>query len=305
MNMLSKPEINRMKSANRITQEELAFCIAQQSAYEAAKTGLSELSFCWENIIKNQKELLGDADRSEGTRYLLNTGKLKISSEVLRNNRYSLHTEFIKQLVYYFHYTYHISLDYLEIVQKLIPQKPKYEYLGDVPDEVYKAKLDEYNKSMDDLSLHYDMILDEIFSQTNGRNLTEQAIYEIKTRCHRAAWNNYGHRPLYELHKNIIRLQQYTCEYHCSYASCSWNLTRDMENILHGIAHFETGSCSSVPNDILKLLTSSPSTDLILLPGCTKVEQIRLFKNGRADIRFASEEFATQFTEEYLGTVYS
>ena len=37
---------------------------------------------------------------------------------------------------------------------------------------------------------------------------------------------------------------------------------------------------------------------------CEKLERIKLFKNGRMDIRFTTEAYACQFVADYLGTVY-
>ena len=39
-------------------------------------------------------------------------------------------------------------------------------------------------------------------------------------------------------------------------------------------------------------------------PGCEKLVQLRLFKNGRVDIRFSSEDYAGQFINAYLGRGY-
>ena len=43
--------------------------------------------------------------------------------------------------------------------------------------------------------------------------------------------------------------------------------------------------------------------DLWEFESCKKLEKIRLFKNGRMDIRFASEGCAREFVSHYLGTV--
>ena len=37
---------------------------------------------------------------------------------------------------------------------------------------------------------------------------------------------------------------------------------------------------------------------------CEKLERIKLFKNGRMDLRFTNEGYARQFAAEYLGTVW-
>ena len=43
--------------------------------------------------------------------------------------------------------------------------------------------------------------------------------------------------------------------------------------------------------------------DLILFPSCTKLKQLKMFKNRRVDIKFASEALAKEFIDTYLGTV--
>lgn len=77
-----------------------------------------------------------------------------------------------------------------------------------------------------------------------------------------------------------------------------------MKNILLGISHYETRSLSVIPPEIGSLLKQVYiGSDLTEFTDCKKVKQFRLFKNGRADIRFADESLARCFEEEYLGTV--
>ena len=44
--------------------------------------------------------------------------------------------------------------------------------------------------------------------------------------------------------------------------------------------------------------------DLWEFEDCEKLLKIRLFKNGRMDIRFTNESYAREFVSSYLGTVW-
>ena len=48
------------------------------------------------------------------------------------------------------------------------------------------------------------------------------------------------------------------------------------------------------PEELLRIRGISPQ----------KLEKIRLFKNGRIDIRFTNESYAREFVSSYLGTVW-
>ena len=45
-------------------------------------------------------------------------------------------------------------------------------------------------------------------------------------------------------------------------------------------------------------------SDTVEFPTCSKVIQLKMFKNGRVDIKFASAAIARQFADDYLGRVY-
>ena len=82
-------------------------------------------------------------------------------------------------------------------------------------------------------------------------------------------------------------------------------LFRSMKAILPCATHFETGALNEYP-----AFFPSPPFDgtygcnQLDFPGCEKLVQLRLFKNGRVDIRFSSEDYAGQFINAYLGRGY-
>lgn len=303
MDILSKFAAVEVKSVQRITQEDQKFCKTQQAAYESAKAVLSELHFFWEDALQTQGQILADTDTPK-TQYLTGYDELKISPEKIQDQAHKLHTTFIQQLVSYFNHLYRITLSSTDIAEKLIPQPPKYQYSYEKKEEHYIKEYEKYLLHLSHLSLTSEDILEEIFSQMDGRGLAEQALYELKSKCHDAAWSDYHKTSKYELHKDILRFTGYACS-HSDYRSSSpWELSSGLKDVLRGIAHFETDTFSYIPEDILKLLSYSYSYDLTTFPNCKKVKQLKMFKNGRVDIKFSDAELAKKFTEDYLGTVY-
>ena len=78
------------------------------------------------------------------------------------------------------------------------------------------------------------------------------------------------------------------------------------KNILKALAHFETGAFGQYPDGIDDLLSEQLRLwyDLWEFEDCKKLEKIKLFKNGRMDIRFTNEGYAREFVSSYLGTVW-
>ena len=302
MDILSKFATVKAKSIQRITDTDQKYCTAQQAAYEAAKSALSELKFFWEDALQTQKQILSDTDTS-CNHYLTDYDCLNISSEKIQSQYNQLHKTLIMQLVHYFNHLYNISLSYTDIVEKLVPQEPKYQYSYEKKEEQYIKEYEKYEESLRTLSLTADQIVEEIFSQMDGRGLTEQALYELKGKCHSAAWADYHKTPKYELHKDILRFPGYACS-HSDYSSSPWSLSSELKNVLRGIAHFETDTFSCIPREILRLLSYSYSYDLTTFTECQKVKQLKMFKNGRVDIKFENAGYAKEFVENYLGTVY-
>ena len=75
---------------------------------------------------------------------------------------------------------------------------------------------------------------------------------------------------------------------------------------MKALAYFETGAFGQYPDGIDDLLSEEYPLwyDLWEFEDCKKLEKIKLFKNGRMDIRFTSEGHAREFVTDYLGTVW-
>ena len=85
----------------------------------------------------------------------------------------------------------------------------------------------------------------------------------------------------------------------------NWEFDNSMKPILTCAAHFETGELEVYPAGFPKpSFEDGISTNPLVFSGLEKLEQIRMFKNGRVDLRFSNEQYAAQFIDTYIGSSY-
>ena len=195
MDLLQKFETVEMKADTRISESDRIFCEAHQAAYDSARTSLPELGFIWNDMLSQQRELLAPAGTSSET-YLVTYNGLKLSDDIIQKQIHSLHPLFICQLASYFSKTYHFSINTNDIVDNLVPQKPKDRWTDN-----YTELVEKYTKDMDELALCYTDILEQIFLQTGGRAFFEQALFELKEKCRQAFSNDSSKYSQYEQKK--------------------------------------------------------------------------------------------------------
>ena len=301
MDLLSKFDAVTIQADSRITEDDRDYCIAHQKAYDVAHSCFHELVYIWEDLTTQQSDILTNKEQeSYGMNvYLPSDNDLKISTDKIEDHIKSLHTKLIWRLTQHFNQKYHVSVDASEIKTHLVPEKPSGDW------RYSKEKNQEYEKQILSLRLNYQDILNEIFVQLDGRDFREQALYELKEKCHDAAWNDYNKTPKYEIKKDVLRFTSYGCSYDGGFREDRWDLRDYLKQILRGIVHYDTGSFSLIPSGFSNLLGyNHSSSDIVQFPSCTKVRQLKMFKNGRVDIKFSSEESARTFVAEYLGLVY-
>lgn len=298
MDLLQKFAKVEVKKEDRITEADKHFCTAHQAAYDNAKCTLQELLCFWEDMQGQQAELLTGTDTSPSY-YLASRDNIKISREAVRDQAFSLHSLFIGKLVSYFNKTYHLSLSITDMENIFIPQKPADKWTDDYEDRVRK-----YTEDMQNLSLRYTDILSQIFVYTDGRELSEQALHELKEKCHSAAWRTSHGQACFTQKKCTLLLSGYACSYQDRYGGGYWELARSTSDILKGIAHFETGTLSRIPGSLSYVMEKyNLHSDFYEFSDCEKVQSLKLYKNQRVDIRFSTEEHVRQFINEYLGAL--
>lgn len=297
-NLLDKLAAVEIKADNRISEADRRFCEIHQQAYHEAKDALQKIHDQWESISERQTELLSPIEED---RYCLNK-YIRISSidasDFIKKIE-ALPETFINKLVSYFNSTYKVSIKEFLITGNLLPTKPD----SGIWDPEHKAET-AYHEKLRSMKLTYKDVLDQIFIQLGGQSFTDRALDEIKERCHSAAWDSYHGTPEYELKKDTIRFTGYFCNYENWYSHEKWSLCDGMKNILRGLAFFETSIISSYPQNIACLLGyDDKEYSIFSFNDCSKLEQLKMFKNHRVDVKFASKELAEQFVSEYLGRV--
>lgn len=294
MNLLEKFETVTIKADARITPEDKAFCEAHQAAYDAAIQSFHELAFFWADMENTQKELLGSTEAA----YLSSRDGPEISQRKINAHLECLHWMVICNIVHYFNSTYHVSVSADHVANNLLPQKPAL--------RIYENKEahDAYHEKLREAKIRYEDVVDQIILLLDGRSFTEQAFHELAEKCHKAAWNLYQNKTNYERKKALISFNGYFCSVHHYSWQDEWTLEDKTKDILRGVAHFETGSFNACPLGFSDLLGYSRSPiNEHEFSTCKKVKGLKMFKNGRVDIRFATETYAAEFAAKYLGLV--
>ena len=94
--------------------------------------------------------------------------------------------------------------------------------------------------------------------------------------------------------------------YGCQFSDLfgKWELTDSMEEILRGMAYFESEILGYYPASIENLLGWNRREDPIFeFASCAKFQSLRMFKNGRVDVKFKNKGYASKFVSEFLGLV--
>ena len=298
MDLLEKFAAVEIKTDERITEADRNYCDMHQKAYEAAISGFQELASFWEKTNKTQEKLLGDRKSSFFHDYLTSYNGPTISQTLIDHHIEALHSDFIMNLIRYFNSTYHVTVESAEIVKTLLPEKPDgYQRSNCV--EVSEK----YQAQMQSLVVRYQDVVDQIILRLDGRSFSEQAFYELRTKCHSAAWNANKQAPDYARKKDTISFTGYFCRFR-GWPYDGWELDDGMKDILYGAAHYETGSFNVLPVGFSCVAGYQDiQTDVVEFPTSEKVKQMKLFKNNRVDLKFRSPEYAEQFVTDYLGTV--
>lgn len=287
MNILEKFNAVKISGTERLTESDLRYCEKNQMAYEAAVKDFTDLLSVWEGICSRQKEYLPETDEKRKLSPYLSMGK-QISSEGIRTHLEQLDWILIVQIVNEICSRYHVTIDREKIRQAVsrIGKDPAAE------------KAEGETKPPCRRILHYEEIVDQIFLQFSGRNLWEQAEYELKDRCFRNS-RNYNGEPGYEK-KNGSLIFPYGCSFRRWMAVYSWELEESLKEILWGIAHYERNDFR-LPQSIAEVLCEYRlKNSEISFPDCKKVQSMKLYKNGRVDIRFRESRYLEQFVKAYL-----
>ncbi len=293
MNLLEKFNNVEVMADNRISEDDKRFCVVTQKAYDIASEKLKLLHTEMEAIVNEQSKLC------ENNCYAFVAGCSDSISNI-SNDIKSRHSRFVTRIVEYFEREYNVKLDANAIREHLIPSQPK----SNRWDDEYRETIRKYNDEIMELSLSYEQIIDEIYAQLDGFSFEERAVNELKNKCYKAVhicryWQE-GDQETFEVKGDTLRLE-YGCNFTDWYSSDNWELTDDTKTILNGIAHYFYGMFN-YGGVMFRSLSQYRFNDNIHEFDSGFIKRIRLYKNRRADIKFADSKCLNEFVEQYLKT---
>lgn len=299
MDLLEKFSAVEVQPAGCMTEADRQFCQRQQEAYQDAATGFYQIAMLWTDLCERQKAALSDLEEPGSEwkqKYLVSQCWPNITVGAIMEHIFLLHKEFIFTVVSYLNGVYHLTLDANNAIDKLLPEKFCY--------AKYEETVDWSTQTL--AVLRYENIIELILSWFDGRTFEEQAPYELVERCHLAAWRKKDRQANFEQKKNLVKIFSGACSYGYYNRHEQWHIHDGGKNILKALAYFETGAFGQYPDGIDDLLSEEYPLwyDLWEFEDCKKLEKIKLFKNGRMDIRFINESYAREFVTDYLGTVW-
>ncbi len=288
MELIEKFDAITICTEKQISEENRTFCVALKEAYDNARTALAELLFIWEDMLDGQKKLLAPTGLTSNT-FISADSSISVSKESIREKIREMHKTFIKNIFSYFQAQYHFSISDYETIQNLLPKRPTWRYAPN-----YDQEMEAYEEKMAVLSLTYEQVLESIFKELGGRSLSEYAIFQIKDNCWEAAWRNST--PKFERDKQTVKLLSAT--------NTDFEIYESTKKIMRGLSYFENQTVGLIPHELSPFFYyHGPGDNAYDFENLSKISRIRLYKNGRVDIRFAEEAYAVQFATEFLGTM--
>mgnify|MGYP007060426494 CR=1 FL=1 len=264
--------------------------------------------------------MLGEDDYT--CKYVTGDG-FRCDEGYVRDIMKSRNRTFISAIVNYFSRKYNVELDEHEIEEHLIPTGPKEPtlpwggYREMTEDEIaayrkeldiYKDEKEKFEQSLRTLPLRYEQIVDEIFVQLGGFSFQERAMNEFLKSCwdmsHRKDWRTDQYNEEFEIKNDTLRLSG-------SWVYCDENKwmthpvpeyrpSQALKVILDALVHYENGKLKSGAEWFPELFKYDTEENQFEIHYMGKIKSIKLFKNGRVDIKFRSAAFVQEFVEQYL-----
>ena len=293
MGLLDKLEQVEIKADSRLPEDDLMFCETQQQAYDESRRAFREICRYWKKALQAQKDLLGTS-RDGSLPYFGSNYRFGITD--INRELEKLHSKFISELTGHFNTKYKVTISAEAIEEHLIPTEPD-------PYKCDKDTNNAYHRTLRALALHYEDVVDQMFIQLDGLSFVERAFQELRTKCHKAAyWSNSN--AGYDRKGDTLRFGGYFCSCDERWGREEWRLAERMQDIFTAVAHYETNTFGRFPAGFSKLLGySDVSTSQFQFPTCQKLVHLRMFKNGRVDLKFKTAALAKEFAETYLDSL--
>lgn len=316
MSLMEKFSAVEIKADNRISEDDKVFCLRQQAAFDKSGPALQKIADMMTAANEEQSSIL-DANEDYLSRYLVGDGFRCEASYVLDAMKGRNRT-FISAVVNYFSRKYNVELDEREIEEHLIPTGPKEPnlpwggYRNMSEDEIasyreeldtYKVEKEKFERSLRVLPLRYERVVDEIFVQLGGFSFQEKAMNEFLSRTWNCCHSTYrDNAEEFEIKNDTLKLTGYWCR--CKDDSWrshdEWESTDSLKTLLNALAWYECGRMDEGNLWFPELFRYDTERNFFETYNMEKVKSVKLFKNGRVDIKFRSVAYVQEFVETCL-----
>lgn len=316
MSLMEKFSAVEIKADNRISEDDKAFCLRQQAAFDKSGPALQKIADMMTAANEEQSSIL-DANEDYLSRYLVGDGFRCEASYVLDAMKGRNRT-FISAVVNYFSRKYNVELDEREIEERLIPTGPKEPnlpwggYRNMSEDEIasyreeldtYKVEKEKFEQSLRVLPLRYERVVDETFVQLGGFSFQEKAMNEFLSRTWNCCHSTYrDNAEEFEIKNDTLKLTGYWCR--CKDDSWrshdEWESTDSLKTLLNALAWYECGRMDEGNLWFPELFRYDTERNFFETSNMEKVKSVKLFKNGRVDIKFRSVAYVQEFVETCL-----
>lgn len=316
MSLMEKFSAVEIKADNRISEDDKAFCLRQQAAFDKSGPALQKIADMMTAANEEQSSIL-DANEDYLSRYLVGDG-FRCEAGYVLDAMKGRNRTFISAVVNYFSRKYNVELDEREIEERLIPTGPKEPnlpwggYRNMSEDEIasyreeldtYKVEKEKFEQSLRVLPLRYERVVDEIFVQLGGFSFQEKAMNEFLSRTWNCCHSTYrDNAEEFEIKNDTLKLTGYWCR--CKDDSWrshdEWESTDSLKTLLNALAWYECGRMDEGNLWFPELFRYDTERNFFETSNMEKVKSVKLFKNGRVDIKFRSVAYVQEFVETCL-----
>ncbi len=273
MNILSKFNTFEVKQTDRISKEDKEFCEEAQKVYNNTLTKYKQ----WYDIYHNTEYT---DEQREKFKYSILINPLGICEQIDE-----LQKSFENCLYNYFRTKYQIDIK-----------------IGiGTPNSNYNYR----TKTMDIIFLDYNDYIDDIISQLGGLTFEELQTQQFKEKVRGICKSKWSDDWYFEIKGETLKFKRLICWRYDGRWDKDYNIySGDTENyatIISALRKFDNsfGDYQEINMLFRGGFRNFSEIESLISVNSNKVKQIKLFKNGRVDIKFTRPEYCRRFTKEW------
>ena len=326
LSILDKFDTIDSTNNNRLPQEDIAFCEAQQKLYTQVMAHQRHIFEALCRIHDDNevfmKSIAAENVQSKGAEYTCayyTCNAIKLTKDDFITKHFEpIHCRFVSTIIQYFTQRYHVSLAepaYKALLQLVKPESPSRDnYFSKATDAeiaAHKAAQQEYDKKYDayldsicSCELDYNTILDHIFVELGGNSFGECAEREIISGS-RSASKGYRGNLVYEIKNKKVTFSILSPR---KGWNNQYNVSLNGDNylaLLRALTYFDSNKQhSSIYDGWNQFIDYSKyEADGIFdshdVYGA-KIASFKYYKNGKFEVTFDSHTSAAAFANTYL-----